>query len=160
MQQKHVMIIIVLCVIATTTTALFYVSVAGRDFSTYICTESVTLNPQENKLIEFYMPEGSATGIKLDFVISDGTVKYAAEPSSHFEDSEELLQFLAEYPVMLQDVDSGPAGFGWSGADYEASTPVDVSYEYVDQIWYLYLSNGDSFSKDVTVDVSKTWKFW
>ena len=142
------------------TSVIFVYAFAPREYETFLCTKSVTLKGGEQIIVEFYMPS-PASAVRFDFNISSGTIKYLAEPSSHFDSNQSYFeQYIDEcitrqFPIPLE-VDNGPTGFGWNIAVGENSEKLNE--EYADQMWYIYLLNEDSYDKEVQIKISKIWQ--
>jgi hypothetical protein len=133
------------------TSIIFVYAFAPHENEEFLCTKSVTLEGGEHKIVEFYMPS-PASAVRFDFNISSGTIKYRAEPSSHFDyDQSYFEQFMDEATAL--EVENGPTGFGWSMAVGE--NPEKLNEEHTDQMWYIYLLNEDSYVKEVVIEVSK-----
>jgi hypothetical protein len=130
---------------------IFVYAFSPHENEEFLCTESVILEGGEHKIVEFYMPS-PASAVKFDFNISSGTIKYRAEPSSHFNYNQSYFeQFMDEATTL--EVDNGPTGFGWSIAVGE--NPEKLNEEHTDQMWYIYLLNEDTYDKEVIIEVSK-----
>ena len=143
---------IIVLFILLVTSIIFVYAFAPHENEEFLCIKSVTLKGGEHKIVEFYMPS-PASAVKFDFNISSGTIKYRAEPSSHFDYNQSYFEQFMEEESMALEVDNGPAGFGWSIAVGE--NPETLNEEHTDQIWYIYLLNEDSYEKEVVIEVSK-----
>jgi hypothetical protein len=155
MQKKRLLkfVLIGLSILLVTSVIYVYAFSPSED-EAFLCTKSVTLEGGEEIILEFYMPS-PASAVRFDFNISSGTIKYRAEPSSHFDGNQSYFeQFMGEATSL--EVENGPTGFGWSIAVGE--NPEKLNEEHLDQIWYLYLLNEDSYDKEVQVDITKIWE--
>jgi hypothetical protein len=137
------------------TSVIFVYSFSPHSNKGFLCTKSLTLKGGEHNIIEFYMPS-PATAVEFDFTISSGTIKYRAEPSSHFEYDQSCFEQFMEEESMALEVGNGPTGFSWSIAVGE--NPEKLNEEHTDQLWYIYLLNEDSCDKEIQINILKNWE--
>jgi hypothetical protein len=142
----------VICVVSVTVVWAF----PDHRFETFICRKSVTIDPEELTVLDFYMPSGQSNGIKFEFEIQNGSINYLTIQSSAFESNpEKILQIVNEQnrtiESFLLETDSGIRGKAWNP---------DNSVYCVDQNWDIFLYNQDTYEKQVDIIISKTWSLW
>jgi len=141
-----------MCVVSVTVVSAF----PDHRFETFICRNSVTIEPEEFTVLTFYMPSGQSNGIKFEFEIQNGSINYLALQSSVFEsNTENILQIVNEQnrtiESFLLETDSGIRGKAWNP---------DNSVHCVDQNWDIFLYNQDTYEKQVDIKISKKWSLW
>ena len=141
-----------MCVVSVTVVWAF----PDHRFETIISRKSVTIDPKEFTVLNFYMPSGQSNGIKFEFEIQNGSINYLDIQSSVFEsNTENILQIVNEQnrtiESFLLETESGIREKAWNP---------DNSAHYVDQNWDIFLYNQNTYEKQVDIIISKTWSLW
>jgi len=163
MQRKRLLKLVAIGLFILILASAFFVYASVGIYETFLCNRSVSLEGEENVIVEFYMPQGAAIGVKFDFSVSSGIIKYWIEPSSHFDCNRSYFkQFIDEMtnenPSFLIEVGNETHERGFNVV---AENPEKIiEEEYLDQIWYIYLSNEDMYDKEVQIEISKQWQLW
>ena len=142
----------VMCVVSVTVVWAF----PDPKFETFICRKSVSIDPEEFTVLNFYMPSGQSNGIKFEFEIQNGSINYLDIQSSAFEsNTENILQIVNEQNKTIEsfllETESGIREKAWNP---------DNSAHCVDQNWDIFLYNQDTYEKQVDIIISKTWSLW
>jgi hypothetical protein len=163
MQRKSLLKLVVIVIVTLVIASALFMYVSGSIHETFLCNKSVSLKEGENTIIEFYMPQGRVDGIKFDFSVSSGKIKYWAEPSSHFDNNstyfkEFIDEMISVNPDALFEVGTETHGGGWTIC---AENPEQIiAEEYANQNWYIYLLNEDIYDKEIQIGISKYVELW
>jgi hypothetical protein len=152
MQKKRLLKIFViglfsLLVISMTIVAFGFPS---SEYEVFLCQKSITMKAEEFGVLNFYVPQGRASGMRIEFRVSEGTIKHWVRVSHEFDSNlNNVLQFMEENNLATERLfnevnEYGKSGFSWSEGDPYC----------VDQMWDVFLYNDDSYDKEVQIRVS------
>ena len=152
MQKKAVVKIFVislfsLLVISMTIVAFGFPS---SEYEIFLCQKSITMKAEEFGVLNFYVPQGRASGMRIEFRVSEGTIQHWVRVSHEFDSNlNNVLQFIEENNLATERVfneinEYGKSGFSWSEGDPYC----------VDQMWDVFLYNEDVYDKEVQISVS------
>jgi hypothetical protein len=152
MQKKRLLKIFViglfsLLVISMTIVAFGFPS---SEYEVFLCQKSITMKAEEFGVLNFYVPQGRASGMNIEFRVSEGTIKHWVRVSHEFDSNlNNVLQFMEENNLATERLfkeinEYGKSGFSWSEGDPYC----------VDQMWDVFLYNDDSYDKEVQISVS------
>jgi hypothetical protein len=152
MQKKRLLKIFViglfsLLVISMTIVAFGFPS---SEYEVFLCQKSITMKAEEFGVLNFYVPQGRASGMRIEFRVSEGTIKHWVRVSQEFDSNlNNVLQFMEENNLATERVfneinEYGKSGFSWSEGDPYC----------VDQMWDVFLYNEDVYDKEVQISVS------
>ena len=152
MQKKRLLKIFViglfsLLVISMTIVAFGFPSC---EYEVFLCQKSITMKAEEFGVLNFYVPQGRACGMRIEFRVSEGTIQHWVRVSHEFDSNlNNVLQFIEENNLATERVfneinEYGKSGFSWSEGDPYC----------VDQMWDVFLYNDDSYDKEVQIRVS------
>ncbi len=164
MQKKRLLKLVIIGLFALHVTSLPIVyAVFPSRIETFIFKKSITVEPEELTVLNFYVPSGKAGSIVFEFKVSKGTIRWTYTESSTCEtNTDNILQFLEKINTTIDTffLESG-SGFGWI-ADVWAikSTPNNVDNLFVNQQWDIFLYNENSYDKEVEVVISKMRPLW
>ena len=152
MQKKRLLKIFViglfsLLVISMTIVAFGFPS---SEYEVFLCQKSITMKAEEFGVLNFYVPQGRASGMKIEFRVSEGTIEHWVRVSHEFDSNlNNVLQFMEENNFATERLfneinEYGKSGFSWSEGDPYC----------VDQMWDVFLYNEDVYDKEVQISVS------
>ena len=152
MQKKRLLKIFViglfsLLVISMTIVAFGFPS---SEYEVFLCQKSITMKAEEFGVLNFYVPQGRACGMRIEFRVSEGTIQHWVRVSHEFDSNlNNVLQFIEENNLATERVfneinEYGKSGFSWSEGDPYC----------VDQMWDVFLYNEDVYDKEVQISVS------
>ena len=152
MQKKAVVKIFVislfsLLVISMTIVAFGFPS---SEYEIFLCQKSITMKAEEFGVLNFYVPQGRASGMRIEFRVSEGIIQHWVRVSHEFDSNlNNVLQFIEENNLATERVfneinEYGKSGFSWSEGDPYC----------VDQMWDVFLYNEDVYDKEVQISVS------
>jgi hypothetical protein len=152
MQKKQslkiaIIILFIFHVISMTIVAFGFPS---SEYEVFLCQKSITMKAEEFGVLNFYVPQGRACGMRIEFRVSEGTIKHWVRVSQEFDSNlNNVLQFMEENNLATERVfneinEYGKSGFSWSEGDPYC----------VDQMWDVFLYNDDSYDKEVQIRVS------
>ena len=152
MQKKRLLKIFViglfsLLVISMTIVAFGFPS---SEYEVFLCQKSITMKAEEFGVLNFYVPQGRASGMRIEFRVSEGTIQHWVRVSHEFDSNlNNVLQFIEENNLATERVfneinEYGKSGFSWSEGDPYC----------VDQMWDVFLYNEDVYDKEVQISVS------
>ena len=156
--QRKMLVLVFFVVITLTLTSFFVLHVFGGRYETFLCNRSASLKEMDYAIVEFYMLRGRVDGVTFDFSVSSGTIKYWAEPSSHFDGNstyykEFINELMSDNPDALFEVGTETHGGGWTiGGENPEQI---IAEEFANQIWYIYLLNEDNYEKEIQIGISK-----
>jgi hypothetical protein len=151
MQRKRSLklAIIVLFIFFVISLAVVAFGFSSREYEVFLCQESITMKAEEFGVLNFYVPQGRASGMKIEFRVSEGTIKHWVRVSHEFDSNlNNVLQFMEENNLATERLfhevnEYGESGFSWSEGDPYC----------VDQMWDVFLYNEDSYDKEVQINV-------
>jgi hypothetical protein len=152
MQKKRllklaIIILFVFLVISLTFVAFGFPS---REYEVFLCQKSITIKAEEFGVLNFYVPQGLTSGMKIEFSVSEGTIRHWVWASHEFESNiNNVLLFMEENNLATERLfheinEHGASGFSWSEGDPHC----------VDQMWDVFLYNKDPYDKEVQIKVS------
>ena len=111
-----------------------------------LLTTSFTIGGQEQKFKAFYF-SAPAKGFEIAFNVSSGSIKFSPWEACIFEDSLGYFEYhngtaVEKHQVWFFEGNNGTAG---------------CSTEYVNQVWYIFFYNEDSYEKQVYIQINKVW---
>ena len=122
----------------------------SREYEVFLCQKSITVKAEKFEVLNFYMPQGRTTGMKIEFTVSEGTINHWVRVSHEFDSNlNNVLQFMEENNFATERLfneinEYGKSGFSWSEGDPYC----------VDQMWDIFLYNEDSYDKEVQINIS------
>ncbi|MFA5365808.1 MAG: hypothetical protein WC325_11565 [Candidatus Bathyarchaeia archaeon] len=108
-------------------------------------TQTFEIEPQEQIFTSFYLP-APATLFEVKLAVSQGTIKWTPYSATLFEDTVTKLPYTINETTQGWECETGNGTVKWR-----------IDQENLNQIWYLCLCNPDTYTKQVTVQVTKTW---
>ena len=152
MQKKRLLKIFVIGLFSLLVISMTIVAfgVPSSEYEVFLCQKSITMKAEEFGVLNFYVPQGRASGMRIEFRVSEGTIKHWVRVSQEFDSNlNNVLQFMEENNLATERVfneinEYGKSGFSWSEGDPYC----------VDQMWDVFLYNEDVYDKEVQISVS------
>ena len=57
----------------------------SREYEVFLCQKSITMKAEKFGVLNFYMPQGRASGMIIEFRISEGAIKHWVRVSHEFD---------------------------------------------------------------------------
>ena len=152
MQKKRLLKIFVISLFSLLVISMTVVTFGfpSREYEVFLCQKSITMKAEEFGVLNFYVPQGRASGMRIEFRVSEGTIKHWVRVSHEFDSNlNNVLQFIEENNLATERVfneinEYGKSGFSWSESDPYC----------VDQMWDVFLYNEGAYDKEVQISVS------
>ena len=152
MQKKHLLkpTIIISVIFLVLSMMVIAFGFPSREYEVFLCQKSITIKAEEFEVLNFYVPQGPTSGMRIEFRVSEGTLNHWVRVSHEFDSNlNNVLQFMEENNLVTESLfheinEYGKSGFSWSEGDQYC----------VDQMWDVFLYNEDNYDKEIQINIS------